>query len=73
MTAFLFLVPCIGVALETPLLEVVGEAFGKLKGSHGGLIKLKPPAPELEATMPALPHVATTDTKESTTATDLFA
>ena len=73
MTAFLFLVPCIGVALETPLLEVVGEAFGKLKGSLGGLIKLKPPALELEATIPALPHVATTDTKASTTATDLFA
>jgi hypothetical protein len=50
VTAVLFIVPCIGVALETPLLEVVGEAFGKLKGWLGGLIKLKPPALELEAT-----------------------
>ena len=72
VTAVLFLVPCIGVALETPLLEVVGEAFGKLKGWLGGLIKLKPPALELEATTPALPHVPTTGTKESST-TDLVA
>ena len=60
VTFVLFLVPCIGVALETPLLEVVGEAFGKLKGWLGGLIKLKPPALELKATTPALPPPALT-------------
>jgi hypothetical protein len=38
VTAVLFLVPCIGVALD-----VVGEASGNCKGWLGGFIKLRPP------------------------------
>ena len=43
VTAVLFLVPCIGVALETPLLDVVVEASGKCKGWLGGFINFRPP------------------------------
>ena len=39
VTVILFLVPLIGVALETPLLEVLGQAFDVI---HGAFVKLLP-------------------------------
>ena len=72
VTVVLFLVPLIGVALETPLPDVLGAAYGKLKGWLSGLIKLKPPALKIDATTPTLSGTAAS-TNASTTTTDLFA
>lgn len=48
VTVVLFLVPCIGIALETPLLEVVGNALTKGRelavSSCPGLVsRVRPP------------------------------
>jgi len=68
ITVILFLVPLIGVALETPLLEVLGSAFDV---THGALVNFfpnaKPPAFEPSTTgVPVLPPV----TKEAKMATE---
>ena len=44
VTVILFLVPLLGVALETPLLEVLGQAFGVIRGAFVKLFpNFKPP------------------------------
>ena len=51
VTVVLFLVPCIGVVLETPLLEVMDDVFVKLKGWLSGLVKFRPPTLKLDSTV----------------------
>jgi len=69
VTVILFLVPLIGVALETPLLEELGQAFDVFRGAFVKLFpNLKPPTFEGSTTdvpAPALPP-ATKETKMPT-------
>ena len=57
VTVILFLVPLIGVALETPLLKVLGQAFDVIRGAFVKLFpNFKPPTFEASTTdVPALP------------------
>ena len=51
VTVILFLVPLIGVALETPLLEVLGQAFDVIRGAFVKLFpNFKPPTFEAPTT-----------------------
>ena len=76
VTVILFLVPLLGVALETPLLEVLGQAFGVIRGAFVKLFpNFKPPTFEPSTTdvlAPKLPRVtkkATLLSSSSTTET----
>ena len=59
VTVILFLVPLIGVALETPLLEVLGQAFTVIRGAFVKLFpNLKPPTFEPSTTDVLAPKLA---------------
>ena len=60
VTVILFLVPLIGVALETPLLEVLGSAFDAIRGAFVKLFpNIKPPTFEELTTNVLAPPLAT--------------
>jgi len=76
VTVILFLVPLLGVALETPLLEVFGQAFDVIRGAFVKLFpNVKPPPFEASTTDVLAPKLApelpptTKETKTTETST----
>jgi len=65
VTVILFLVPLIGVALETPLLEVLGQAFDVIQGAFVKLLpNFKPPTFGVDTPSVDEPSGSTTPTTD---------